>query len=279
MESGSGRMEWNGSEGAVEIAAATERLSSAYDSDGAASSSSRSSSASSSSSSSRRSADWSSSSSASSEADEARLAEEFVEAAGLSHFDPNAMNDIELRCLPQYVGHQYAYCDIRNAILHAWHSDCSRRLTFRAATQQLNQTGRRHATAIFRLLQHFGYINHGLLPLPPPPLPTSQPSKQQSPTAEGQQPLADSSDEQQQQQQQQSPKRVLVVGAGASGLAAARQLQAAGHRVTVVEGRQRTGGRVNTDTASATHDQKRIIACHAVPGAVRWPGWGCWLPA
>lgn len=39
---------------------------------------------------------------------------------------------------------------------------------------------------------------------------------------------------------------VVVVGAGMAGLAAARQLMQLGHRVAVVEGRDRAGGRVWT---------------------------------
>lgn len=43
-------------------------------------------------------------------------------------------------------------------------------------------------------------------------------------------------------------EHVLVVGAGMSGLAAARELRAHGYTVTVLEGRERTGGRVWTNT-------------------------------
>lgn len=41
-------------------------------------------------------------------------------------------------------------------------------------------------------------------------------------------------------------RRVLVVGAGFAGLAAARRLHALGHEVQVLEGRQRVGGRIHT---------------------------------
>ena len=44
-----------------------------------------------------------------------------------------------------------------------------------------------------------------------------------------------------------SSSTVLVIGAGMAGLAAARTLQAAGVNVTVLEGRERIGGRVWTD--------------------------------
>lgn len=49
-----------------------------------------------------------------------------------------------------------------------------------------------------------------------------------------------------------SPKKVIVVGAGVSGLAAARRLKAAGYDVVVLEARDRLGGRIWTDRGFGT---------------------------
>lgn len=47
-----------------------------------------------------------------------------------------------------------------------------------------------------------------------------------------------------------SGARVIVIGAGVSGLAAASKLHEAGLKVTVLEGRERIGGRIHTDRAT-----------------------------
>ena len=45
-----------------------------------------------------------------------------------------------------------------------------------------------------------------------------------------------------------SKKRIIVIGAGLAGLAAAKTLQAQGHEVLVLEARDRIGGRIWTST-------------------------------
>ena len=45
------------------------------------------------------------------------------------------------------------------------------------------------------------------------------------------------------------PQQILVIGAGIAGLAAAHQLQRAGHAVEVLEARERIGGRIHTSRA------------------------------
>ena len=49
-----------------------------------------------------------------------------------------------------------------------------------------------------------------------------------------------------QSQPRTAPQRVTVIGAGLAGLAAAYELQRAGHNVTVLEARPFPGGRVRT---------------------------------
>lgn len=46
-----------------------------------------------------------------------------------------------------------------------------------------------------------------------------------------------------------SGKKVIIIGAGISGLAAARELLAAGYEVQVLEARERIGGRTHTDSS------------------------------
>lgn len=111
------------------------------------------------------------------------------------------------------------YVRTRNAVLCAWRADVSRRLSEAEALAAVPPADQPYALAAHRFLDRMGYINFGVAP-------AQQAHLVAAPQAAG---------------------SVVVVGAGCAGLAAARQLRAAGYGVAVVEGRERPGGRVWTE--------------------------------
>ena len=112
-----------------------------------------------------------------------------------------------------------AYVRCRNAVLCAWRADVSRRLSEAEAVAAAAPRDQPYALAAWRFLNAAGYINFGVSP-------ALQAHVAAAPEGAG---------------------SVVVVGAGVAGLAAARQLRAAGYRVAVVEARDRPGGRVWTE--------------------------------
>ncbi|WHT17877.1 FAD-dependent oxidoreductase [Crossiella sp. CA-258035] len=66
-------------------------------------------------------------------------------------------------------------------------------------------------------------------------------------------------------------RSVAVLGAGASGLAAARELTRAGHRVTVLEARHSVAGQcAAAEIDGRAHDPAVTAAPPAITG---WPLW------
>ena len=63
------------------------------------------------------------------------------------------------------------------------------------------------------------------------------------------------------------PSRVVVVGAGMAGLVTAQHLHDAGHHVTVLEARQRVGGRVRTLREPFTHGLYAEVGAMRIPRA------------
>ncbi|MDF2560492.1 MAG: FAD-dependent oxidoreductase [Microbacterium sp.] len=62
----------------------------------------------------------------------------------------------------------------------------------------------------------------------------------------------------------------IVIGAGMSGVTAARMLADAGHRVVVLEGRDRIGGRMHTDREAGFPVDRGASWIHGVDGSPLW---------
>ncbi|XP_035287084.1 lysine-specific histone demethylase 2 [Anguilla rostrata] len=139
---------------------------------------------------------------------------------------PDMMELDELYEFPEYSRDPTMYLALRNLILASWHRDCKEVLTPQKCAPHIVVRGLvrvRCVQEVDRVL-HFmtrkGLINTGVLSVTEPLLPS-----------------------------QYHDKKAVVIGAGASGLAAARQLKNFGMQVVVLEARDRVGGRVWDDTS------------------------------
>eukprot|EP00898_Chlorokybus_atmophyticus_P002585 jgi/Chlat1/3327/Chrsp22S03478 len=109
-----------------------------------------------------------------------------------------------------------AYLVIRNHIVARWRSRPHKFFDESEAFSRILKQHRTVVAAAYSFLHSYGWINYGIM------------SNNNSDNI--------------------APKKgsVVVIGAGLAGLAAARQLIAAGIKVVILEGRQRPGGRVHT---------------------------------
>lgn len=138
-------------------------------------------------------------------------------ACDLFHDEPTPE---ELPLLPQGTN-QNLYVHVRNIVLNLYRGDVSKYLTkSRAISAFESQEMKAYALAAWTFLDKMGYINFGV------------------------------SDDLQALllHQKQENGSVIVIGAGCAGLAAARQLRIKGYKVIVLEGRNRPGGRVHTES-------------------------------
>ncbi|CAH2047328.1 unnamed protein product, partial [Iphiclides podalirius] len=144
-------------------------------------------------------------------------------AAFQSRLPFDKMSSLEAECFSDLQGpSSIAFVQIRNRILKLWFEDPKKQLTQEACVQKMEPPYNGDPALIMRahaFLERHGFINYGiyerLTPIPSPP------------------------------KGKQRPK-VIIIGAGVSGLAAARQLQSFGCDVVILEGRDRVGGRVVT---------------------------------
>uniref|UniRef100_A0A673AWT9 [histone-H3]-N(6),N(6)-dimethyl-L-lysine(4) FAD-dependent demethylase n=1 Tax=Sphaeramia orbicularis TaxID=375764 RepID=A0A673AWT9_9TELE len=138
---------------------------------------------------------------------------------------PDMMELDELYEFPEFSRDPTMYLALRNLILASWHRNCKEVLTSQKCALHIIVRGLVRVRCVQEMdrVLHFmtrkGLINTGVLMVKRPLLPERYRSK-----------------------------NVIIIGAGASGLAAARQLQNFGTQVVVLEARERIGGRVWDDT-------------------------------
>ncbi|KAH8030816.1 hypothetical protein HPB51_011860 [Rhipicephalus microplus] len=143
-------------------------------------------------------------------------------AAFQSRLPFDKMTAQEAACFPDIVQSalqtQKIFLHIRNRLLQLWLENPKQQLVFENALPQMEPPYNSDGPLVHRIfsyLERQGLINFGVYERPPPGL-------------------------------HKKHGKVIVIGAGISGLAAAQQLQQFGMEVLVLEARDRVGGRIAT---------------------------------
>lgn len=144
-------------------------------------------------------------------------------------FRPDIMESEEKEAFPEFLRQPMLYLALRNLIISLWMKNHKEFLTPEKCAHHIIIRGlirvllAREVKRILLFLTKNGFVNHGILRDVPRNLPTIPKDKELS---------------------------VIVIGAGPAGLSAARHLRKFGIQVTLVESRDRIGGRVWDDNKS-----------------------------
>ena len=142
-------------------------------------------------------------------------------AATASRLPAATLSQLEKFLFPDLVDNGVTAVEIflfiRNHILYLWHNETKTELTFEKAISRLHPPYNKYrslAKDIYEYLRRYSYVNFGIFSLLKPI--------------------------------NKCGKKVIVLGAGMSGLCAARQLEYFGFEVITLEPRDRVGGRIRT---------------------------------
>ncbi|XP_063902569.1 lysine-specific histone demethylase 1A-like [Zophobas morio] len=116
--------------------------------------------------------------------------------------------------------HTDLYLDVRNHLIRLWYHNVASRLEWNDVKRGIPVVFRDLASKVFEFLEIEGFINFGVLPLRRNVISVPRSSLRK--------------------------KKVIVVGAGISGLVASRHLQTFGFEVLLLEGASKIGGRVES---------------------------------
>lgn len=153
------------------------------------------------------------------------LLPEATQAAVRARMNANQLEPLEIRHrLFHGIQSQLTRLDIRNHIIRMWYRNPRQRLLVHTAVRDVPLSFHDLAVRVFTVLECAGAINFGAVPFMTPY------SMRYSIQGE-------------------RKKRICIVGAGISGLIAARQLRSFGFATTVFEARERVGGRIYTETS------------------------------
>eukprot|EP00731_Ephydatia_muelleri_P010985 Em0005g1571a len=146
-------------------------------------------------------------------------------------FTPDVLEEEEIKAFPGLSGSQSSVADlymiIRNLLLALWYSKCTEYLSPSSCQSSLSLRGlariwcAEQLPNVLHLLTKLAYLNCGYLPSAPRPFTFISNLDKKS--------------------------TVLIIGAGAAGIAAAHHLSNFGHRVKILEANSRIGGRVMDD--------------------------------
>ena len=158
-----------------------------------------------------------------------------LEMAAELSLDLESLTDIERRFAPPGETHRDGdFIAVRNALVAKWRQRPCEYLTAKSATVVFKKKFHNLAVQVHAYLTTFGYINFGTM------------TRTTNGTSES------AFDEFKSRTRDDRKLSVVVIGAGAAGLAAAKHLQNLGHTVVVVESRDCPGGRVRTEEFATT---------------------------